>query len=518
MIGTTEISVHSRPESVPVSAGRGENMQFISYSFFILFPFVVLAYYLFPGKMRPAWLLASGLFLHIWTEPQHAVRNLAVLLSIGAVMYGAGILLSRTAENSGESSGALPPEGEIQRKRKRILVCSLLYIIGSLVVWKYARMAFPASRSLTAPLGISFYALAAAGYVIDCYRDSSRVEKNPLYCFLFVSFFPLTLSGPIERGRNLIPQFAEPVPFSADRTCEGLSMMLWGFFLKLVLADRMALLVDPVYADPDAFGGALVLLSIFFYALEIYCDFYGYSCIARGASLILGIRVMENFECPYFSSSIALFWRRWHMSLSSWFRDYIYIPLGGSRRGAAVKYRNILIVFAVSGLWHGTGLTFLIWGLLHGIFQIVEASLMPTRHKFNDISGILEKSLSHRLLKVIFTFCLTAFAWVFFRAPGLKDVFRIFMELLHPTLYRLTDGTLSGLGLDMPNMVLLLLGLAILIMADSFKFRGFCMRRKIMSQGPWMRWLIYIGGVVLVAVCGIWGAGYSASSFIYSQF
>ena len=493
-------------------------MQFVSYSFFIIFPFVVLANYLLPGKMRPVWLLSAGLLLHVWTEPIHAVRNLAVLLSIGTVTYRAGVLLSEIPDDPDKAPGVRMSAAECRAEKKRILICALLYIIGSLAFWKYSRMAFPAARSLTAPLGISFYALAAAGYVIDCYRDSSRVEKDPLYCFLFVSFFPLTLSGPIERGKNLIPQFRDPVPFSLDRTREGLSMMLWGFFLKLVLADRMALLVDPVYADPGAFGGALILLAVIFYSLEIYCDFYGYSCIARGASLILGIRVMENFESPYFSDSIAVFWRRWHISLSSWFRDYLYIPLGGGRRSAAVKYRNILIVFAVSGLWHGTGLTFLIWGLLHGVYEVVGASLTPLRRKLKDLTGIRDERLSHRLLKIVFTFFLTSLAWVFFRAPGLQDASRIFEGLLHPDLYHLADGTLPRLGLDIPNMILLSSGLVLLFFADILKSRGYCLRRRIMDQGPWFRWLIYIGGVVLIAVCGIWGAGYNASSFIYSQF
>ncbi len=476
-------------------------MQFVSYSFFIIFPPVVLTAYLLPGKYRPVWLLAAGILLHVWTEPGHAVKNLAVLLSVGAAMYAAGRLLS-----------------ERRTGRRRILILALLYIIGNLALWKYARMVFPAAVSFAAPLGISFYALAAAGYVIDCYRDGGQAEKNPLYCFLFVSFFPLTLSGPIERGKNLIPQFKDPAPFSPDRTREGLIMILWGFFLKLVLADRMALLVDPVYADPETFGGTLVFLSIFFYALEIYCDFYGYSSIARGVSLILGVEVMENFDSPYLSDSVAVFWRRWHISLSSWFRDYLYIPLGGSRRGTAVKFRNILIVFAVSGLWHGAGATFIVWGILHGLFEIIGEALQPYRRKFKAAAGIHDEHISHRALKTCFTFFLTAFAWVFFRAPSLPDAFRILAALFNPDIYHLADGSLPSVGLDMPNMILLAFGLLILLFADIVKARGICLRRRIMEQGVWFRWLVYTAGVLLVAVCGIWGAGYSATSFIYSQF
>ena len=294
--------------------------------------------------------------------------------------------------------------------------------------------------------------------------------------------------------------------------------MLFGYFMKLVLADRIRIVVDTVYQNPAAYQGTLVVFAVLLYSVQIYCDFAGYSSIATGAARILGIELMDNFDRPYLSGSVAQFWRRWHRSLSYWFRDYLYIPLGGSRKGQIRRYLNILIVFAVSGLWHGAGVTFLFWGFLHGMYQITGYLLGPLRDKTVRLLHIDRAALSHRVLKVLVTFVLVSFAWIFFRSPDMQSAVTIIRSMRGFSPWIFTDGTLYQLGLDMNNMKLLLAGIAMLFLHDLLHLRGISLKESLARCGIWLRWPLMIALVLLVTVCGVWGPGYDASTFIYSQF
>ena len=360
-------------------------MQVTSFEFLIFFLAVAVVNFLLPKKFRMYWLLASSYYFYMRLAPVYAL----FLVFSTIVTYAAGILIEKNSDakvgaagnNSTVSgiksitltAGAACNCSSALSSRRLILILCLVINLALLAVCKYSVSVvsiFPNSQAfidstlsrLIVPVGISFYMLQALGYVIDVYRGTIAAERNLARYALFVSFFPEIMSGPIERAGHMLPQFAAPESFDYENMRHGLLRMIWGFFLKLVLADRMAIVVNTVYSSPADHAGGVVVLATIPYTFEIYCDFAGYSEIAIGAAQVLGYEVRENFDCPYLSSSIADFWRRWHQSLSYWFRDYVYIPLGGNRRGQARKYLNIMIVFIVSGIWHGAGITFIVWG------------------------------------------------------------------------------------------------------------------------------------------------------------
>ncbi len=467
-------------------------MQFVSFGFLIFLPVVVLVNFIVPRKYRYIWLLITSVAFYLSLD----LRAAGVLLATIVLNYFGAIAVGKRVESGNK---ALP-----------ILVCLIIADLAMLFIFR--------SGSILGAIGISFYMLRAIGYLVDVYRGDMKPERNFAKFALFVSFFPQIISGPIDRAGNLLPQFAYPVTVDFDRLREGLLQMLWGYVLKMVLADRLAIFVGTVFDSPDQYPGTIALLATVFYTFEIYCDFAGYSHIAIGAARILGIDVKKNFDAPYLSGSVPEFWRRWHISLSSWLRDYVYIPLGGNRKGTGRKYLNILIVFAVSGIWHGSGLTFLVWGMLHGLYQVIGYLLRPVRDRVMDIFGISRSSFSHRLFKIIVTFILVNTAWVFFRADTLQTAVTVLIRSFEFTPWVFADGSIYLLGLNEKNFALLIMGLAMLVVVDIMEYRGISLIDKILNQGLWLRWLVAIAGVLLVLICGIWGPGYDAASFIYQQF
>ena len=476
----------------------GSGLSFLSAGYLLFLAAAALVRYLCPPKGRTiALLLISWAFYCTWNP-----ACLAFLLVTTVSTFLTGHLLGSA-------------------RRKSLLILCLLLNLGILFGCKYWTMLFPGvfSQALL-PMGISFYTLQALGYVIDCYRGDTEAEKSFISYALFVAFFPGITSGPIERVRNLLPQIhsMEKKHECYENLRNGILILFWGYFLKLVLADRIAIVVNAVYSDPQRWKGCIVVLAVLLYSVQIYCDFAGYSAIAIGSARILGFRVMQNFAAPYLSASVGEFWRRWHISLSTWFRDYLYIPLGGNRKGFGRKNMNLLIVFAVSGLWHGAGITFLFWGLLHGIYQVV-----GTFCKAGSLSKIKSKkpsnaSFSRRLSQTAGTFLLVSFAWIFFRAESFGKAWEVIRCMGGVTLWQLTDGTLLQLGLDGANWALLVCSVLLLLIRDLCVRKGVSLRKEILRQELWLRWILYIGVILLTLVCGVWGPGYDAATFIYSQF
>ena len=295
--------------------------------------------------------------------------------------------------------------------------------------------------------------------------------------------------------------------------------MSWGYFLKLVIADRVAIIVDTVYGNYAEYGGVYLIVASVLFAVQIYCDFAGYSTIAIGAAKILGFQLMENFNCPYFSRSIAEFWRRWHISLSSWFRDYLYIPLGGNRKGTVRKYVNIMIVFLVSGLWHGAAGTYVVWGFIHGLYQVIGALTRPVRDKLNALFDMKPESIGHRLMSGLVTFALVDFAWIFFRAESLGAAVEIIKSMVHiGNISILWNGALYELGVSARGFQVMFLSIVVLLVADFMKYKGIQVRKLILEQELWCRWICYIVIVMFIMIFGIWGGSYDAASFIYFQF
>lgn len=498
-------------------------MVFNSTDFLVFFPIVVLVYFLVPQKVRYLWLLAASYYFYMCWNMEYVF----LLLFSTVVTYGCGLLLEKVKQNSMNKK-------QKDRYKRVIVVVSILLNMTMLFYFKYINfacdllnIAFKAIRfqieipkfDIMLPVGISFFTFQTLGYILDVYRGEIYAEKNFFRYALFVSFFPQLVAGPIERSKNLLKQISDLQKFSYERTWNGVFLMLWGFFLKMVIADRIAVFVDAVYEDYMQYGGWYLMVATFLFAFQIYCDFYGYSVIAMGAAQILGICLMENFNAPYLSISVESFWRRWHISLTSWFRDYLYIPLGGSRKGKWRKYINKMIVFMTSGLWHGPSLAFVFWGGINGLYQIIGEMTRPVRDKVVALLHLNRSSLGHKLFCMAETFMLVDFTWIFFRAGHVKQAFRVLKQMLtvrNPWI--LFDGSLYNCGLNRQNFELLGICLCILLFADCCKHKGIQIRQVIAKQDYWFRVLFFVVSVCTILTFGIWGPQYNAADFIYFQF
>ena len=395
-------------------------MLFHSIKFFIFFPIVTILYLFFVRVIKKNWLnqlllLAASLYFYACWNPKY----LLLILTSVFITWASGILMT----------------DKPQRYKKIVLFMSLLSNLGILFFFKYYNFfantinilytklhihtQIPAFNVLL-PVGISFYTFQALGYSIDVYRGAVKPEKNIITYALFVTFFPQLVAGPIERTEHLLPQFKSNHDFDYTRVTDGLKLALWGMFKKIVIADQLAVYVDKVYSSPTEYQSIALILATVFFAFQILCDFSGYSDIAIGCAKILGFSLNKNFDSPYLARNIAVFWKRWHISLSTWFRDYLYIPLGGNRCSCIRHYFNLLITFILSGLWHGASITFIFWGLIHGLFLVIgniknRVCKAPPPHTH----GIVP------ILQIIFTFICVCFAWIFFRANSLHDAFYI---------------------------------------------------------------------------------------------
>lgn len=487
-------------------------MLFNSMGFLIFFPIVVLLYFIIPRKIRNMWLLIASYYFYMCWNAKYAL----LLLTSTAITYLSGILLERA-------------EGRILYK-KWITAISFLLNLGILFYFKYINFMLELVGQLfqavhielqvpvfdiILPVGISFYIFQALSYTMDVYRGEIYAEKNFFRYALFVSFFPQLVAGPIERSKNLLKQLSEPKRFEYDRVREGLLLMLWGYFLKMVIADRCAVLVNTVYGDYASYHGFQIALANVLFAFQIYGDFMGYSVIARGAAKVLGYELMENFSQPYLAESIKDFWRRWHISLSSWLRDYLYIPLGGSRKGKGIKYRNLMITFLASGLWHGANITFVFWGAIHGLYQIIGELTSPIWHNCYEKFHINTKNFSWRCLRILKTFLLVDIAWVFFRSDTLTGAFQVLRQSLDwSNTGLLLNNGLYELGLNERNMSILLLAFLVLAAYSVMKELGWNILERLSKQNVVCRYAVYWGAVLLIA----FSLDIVGQEFIYFQF
>jgi D-alanyl-lipoteichoic acid acyltransferase DltB (MBOAT superfamily) len=369
------------------------------------------------------------------------------------------------------------------------------------------------------PVGISFYTFQALSYTVDVYRKEIYAERNFFKYALFVSFFPQLVAGPIERSKNLLIQINERHKFDFERIRSGLLLMLYGYFQKVVLAEYLAIVVDTVYDNYTQRTGFQLLVASIAFAFQIYCDFGSYSNIAIGAARVMGFNLMENFNTPYFAVSVADFWRRWHISLSTWFRDYLYIPLGGNRKGKVRKWFNLMVVFLVSGLWHGASGHYVIWGGLNGAYQIIGEWLRPLREKIMKLFRVDKNAFSHKLLQMIITFGFVDASWIFFRAT-FRQALSIGKRIvgLGGGNWFTWGNNLEAMGLTLATRNLLIVSLLILLIVDLCKYNKINLIVWITKQGLWFRWLIYFTAIFGILIFGVYGPGYDASQFIYFQF
>ena len=453
-------------------------MGFTSLAFLAFFPIVWLIYLALPGRARAAWLLAASYVFCL----SFGIEYLLVLLGSTLVTW-LGALGLEKRRNISEAQGRL------------LFGAVIVFHVAALSFFKYNRL------GLLLPVGISFYTFQAIGYLADVWKGRAEAEKNLLRFALFQAFFPKLVQGPIERSGNLLAQIRElPGKNVRDiqRIRNGGLLILWGLCEKLLIADRIAVPVNAVYSQFGAFGGVEIVLTTVLYAFQIYCDFAGYTDIARGTAQILGFDLLANFQRPYLADSVQDFWRRWHQSLSSWLRDYLYIPLGGSRKGKLRRAVNIMITFLVSGIWHGTGTHFLVSGGLHGVGQIID----------------IKNWKLPRPVKQVLVFLFVDLTWMVFRVNSLGDL-RGMLQIL-VTDFRLRD--FAGMQLTGFEWILILLGILAVMIKDIANEKGIGFRQWILGRNAVLRCLIYTGLIAAVVILGVYGAAYDTSQFLYTQF
>ncbi len=503
-------------------------MLFNSLAYLIFFPVIVLVYFLIPWhRVRNGMLLVASYYFYMRWDP----RFIVLMIGVTLVSYFCGLLVSISQKEEAEHV-----EKDLRRTGNAKIYTTVTIVAMLLVLgwFKYANfltgnlvslmrligveLAIP-KLNVALPVGISFFTFQAMGYVIDVYRGTTEVEKNFFRFALFVSFFPQLVAGPIERSGHLLQQFKDKHTFDSRRVLKGLMLMVWGFFIKMVLADRIAIIVDQVFNYYTSYQGTILMLGAGLFSFQIYCDFNGYSLIAIGSAQVLGFDLIQNFEQPYLARTVADFWRRWHMSLTNWFRDYIYFPLGGSRVAKWKKYRNIMIVFLISGLWHGADWTYVIWGGMNGLMQVIGDIINPARKKLLAKLHVNENSFGHRLVQTFLTYVYVTIAWVFFRATSVKSAVDIIVgsvKTLNPWV--LFDGTIYNLGLNQMDFWAMVISLLVLLAVDILHENKIQIRESIMGQPLPVRWAIVYAALFMILIFGIYGPGYDAASFIYFQF
>ena len=492
-------------------------MLFNSFEFLLFFPIVTIIYFLLPYRFRWFHLLAASCVFYMAFIPIYIV----ILFATIVIDYIAGVLI----------------EDAVGNRKRLLLSMSILANVGVLAIFKYYNFIavnindlihFGTSSvslpllSIILPIGLSFHTFQAMSYTIEVYRGNQKAERHFGIYSLYVMFYPQLVAGPIERPQNMLHQFHEKYDFNFDECKEGLKIMIWGLFKKIVIADRLALIVNSVYKHPENYSGPSILIAVIFFSFQIYCDFSGYSDIAIGSARVMGFKLMQNFDNPYSSKSMAEFWTRWHISLSTWFKDYLYIPLGGNRVSKEKVYRNLAIVFVVSGLWHGASWTFIIWGAIHAFFLIF--GLVTKQWRINSLSvvGIAEKSKVNHAMSVITTFILATFAWILFRSATFHDAVYIITHLT-TGFSKLTS--ISGVksvfaevgGNDLIYGVFnVLTGVFVILMLTVLqkKFHYNSVSTVVAHKPLILRWGFQILLIVAILLIGV----YEEQEFIYFQF
>ena len=461
-------------------------MLFNSFAFAIFFPVAATVYFILPERFRKPLLLAASYYFYMYWN----ARYITVILAITLVDYFAGLGIEK-------STGL---------KRRLILTASILTNFGMLTLFKYADI-----FGWLLPLGISFHTFQAVSYTIDVYRGNAKAERSLLNYALYVAFFPQMVAGPIERPARLLPQFHHPRQFDWQRIRSGLRLALWGLIKKSAVADLAATVVNTVYAHPRDFPGPLLLLATGLFSIQIYCDFSGYSDMAIGLARVLGYDLTVNFRQPYASKSIREFWQRWHISLSTWFRDYLYIPLGGNRLTPWRWRATVMLVFLTSGLWHGANWTFVVWGGIHGLYLIAGAATGKLRNQLLALSGLDRMPRLAGAAKIVATNALVIGAWIFFRASNLSDGFYI---LSHAVRFEGFDAeNFFRIGLPRFEMAYLQIAIPVVLWVDNLRLRRPAW--LLMTCGrPVLRLPLYAAGVYTVVFFGM----FQHINFIYFQF
>ncbi len=482
-------------------------MLFNSVQFLFFFPLVTLVYFLLPHKFRWIHLLVASCVFYMAFIPAYILILLFTIL----IDYVAGIMIEKAT----------------LVHKKNFLILSIIANLGMLAFFKYFNffieninhllLGFHITTheitylNIILPIGLSFHTFQAMSYTIEVYKGNQKAERHLGIYALYVMFYPQLVAGPIERPQNLLQQFKEPHQFNSENLLTGLRLMLWGFFKKLVIADRLAIYVNTVYNHPSSYHYLNLIIATLFFTIQIYCDFSGYSDIAIGAAKTMGFHLMTNFNRPYFSKNIQEFWRRWHISLSTWFKDYLYITLGGNRVNISRVYFNLALVFLISGFWHGANWTFIMWGALHTIYTLIYLIIQKR-------TSIHQNKTNHwirNLFTTLFTFIVVAFAWIFFRANNIHQAITIVMHIF--TFYNdvkfkliVFDAEISNAEFGIISTTICVL-MIVLMFAVEKKYKPALIE---FNKASWADILFCSSVLLLVIILGV----YNDNSFIYFQF
>lgn len=486
-------------------------MNYISLSYYIFIAILFCLYYLIPESVRWLVLLAGSCFFYYMAAEQKLL--LAIFAGSILVSYLFGLLIGRQRMKCQARRGLrrlflwlgilLSAAPFLLSKGREFLFQSILHI--SFISW-------------ILPLGLSFYTMQIIAYLVDIYRGDVKPERNPLKYTLFVSFFPVIIQGPISRFQQLEHQLMEGHPYRTQNLMKGIQLLLWGFFLKYVIADKAAIFVNAVFGNYEAYSGCFIWIAAFLYSIQLYTDFLSCMTMSQGVAQLFGIELMDNFQRPYFATSIREFWRRWHRSLSTWLRDYIYIPLGGNRRGKLAKYFNLIVTFVVSGLWHGGSWKYLFWGLLHAGYQIAGEITHKGKERFYERIKLPSDSTIRRIVETAVTFVLVMFGWILFRAESLKAGLRMLRSLFFYNPWVLFDNSLFRLGLNQKEWEVLFLAILVLLAVSVMQERGIKLREWFSRQNFLIRWIIYLCAIWTIWIFGTYGFGFQAQDFIYGGF
>lgn len=479
-------------------------MLFNSIQFLLFFPIVTIIYFLLPHKYRWIHLLVASCIFYMAFIPVYIL----ILIFTIIIDYIAGIMI----------------ENRQGRKRRQFLIMSIVANVGVLAFFKYYNFFLENVNDvlhslhittytlpmlgIILPIGLSFHTFQAMSYTIEVYRGNQKAERHFGIYSLYVMFYPQLVAGPIERPQNLLHQFREEHKFDSQHLLEGLRLMLWGFFKKVVIADRLSQYVSTVYGNPGGYHYLNLVLATIFFAIQIYCDFSGYSDVAIGAARVMGFKLMTNFNRPYFSRNIQEFWRRWHISLSTWFKDYVYISLGGNRKGIKRMYVNYAIVFVLSGFWHGANWTYIIWGAIHAVLII--AYVMYTRgHKVKVNEGRLKA-----FFFTVVTFAVVCLAWVFFRSSTLSDALVIckhIFGLYHGNAFQLVLMDSRGAIAFTKSALMISFAMILLMLAVESKLSSSLLE---LNKRPYFDTVFMAGSLSMIVLLGV----FQNISFIYFQF
>ncbi len=469
-------------------------MTYTSFEFYIFLSIVLLVYYTIPQAYRwLAILLANLCFIWMATE---SFKKMGVFVITILISFYFGQALEKNKNKTLLFTG--------------IFLSSCPLLLDRILGFIEGRVSESIMSSVIIPLGLSFYTMQIIAYLVDVYRDKIRPQENLLKYALFVSFFPQIIQGPIPRYDKLSDQLIEGHDFDEKKFMRGIQLIIWGFFLKFMIADKAGVVVDTIFDDYNSYKGLYIWIAGILYSLQLYTDFLGCVTLSQGIAQLFGISLMDNFNHPYFADSIKDFWRRWHISLSSWLRDYIYIPLGGNRKGLNRKNLNLIVTFAVSGLWHGGGIKYIFWGLMHGVYQLVEGMVPILQKRYEG---------AKRIVRIIVNCFFVMIAWIVFRAndllAGLKMIYRMFRGF-NPWIF--FDGAIYDLGLVEREWEVLFLSLLVLFWVSRKQEKGIVLREKFEERALAVRWFIYILAILVIWVFGTYGFGYDATDFIYGGF